>query len=274
MADLPPKVLRDQVLVITDALSPIGVAAAEAAVERGARVVLAARSEDEAASLTERLNRHGERATLLTIDMSDPNAAERLADHAETSFGRIDTWINNATAAAYGRLVEMPLADMRRAFETNFWGTVTGCRVAVDRLRDHGGVIINIGSPISEEGRPQHGIHEASKGAIEAFTRALRLELEADHVPIRTALVRPARRLDAPSPGNARREMAGATAERSDAARDVVEAILRSAERPVHDVTISAGSRVAAALATVAPTSDEPLSRAAGGPAPETHRSV
>ena len=76
------KKLNDQVIVITGASSGIGLATAEMAVERGARVVLAARSEEELHDVAARLNRSGKRATAIGADVSDEGAVQRIADHA------------------------------------------------------------------------------------------------------------------------------------------------------------------------------------------------
>ena len=51
---------------------------------------------------------------------------ERLARPAIEEFGGIDTWVNNAGVSFYGRITEVPIEDMRRLFEVNFWGMVYG----------------------------------------------------------------------------------------------------------------------------------------------------
>ena len=68
--------------------------------------------------------------------MANPDDVERIGERAISSFGRIDTWFNNAGVSVYGKLLDVPLEDQRRVFETNFWGVVHGSRTAV-RLDAH-----------------------------------------------------------------------------------------------------------------------------------------
>ena len=250
------KKLRDQVLVITGASSGIGLTTAEMAVARGARVVMAARSGPELARAADRLNRERGRecALAVAIDVSDPNAAERIAERAQDAFGGIDTWINNAGVSVYGRIVDVPLADMRRVFETNFWGTVNGCRVALGVLRERGGVIINVGSVVSDFAVPLQGIYSASKHAVKGFTDALRMEVEAAGWPIAVTLVKPGP-IDTPYTEHARNYMEHEAKHQPPvySPEEVAHAILRCAERPVRDVVVGGGSRMMTAIATMAP---------------------
>lgn len=248
------KRLRDQVIVITGASSGIGLTTAEMAVAGGARVVLASRSETELADVAARLNRDGERAAFIAADLSEPNAAERIAERAVEAFGGFDTWVNNAGVSIYGRIADVPLADMRQVFETNFWGTVNGSRIALAHLRARGGVIINVGSVVSDFALPLQGIYSASKHAVKGFTDALRMEIEAERLPIAVTLIKPGP-IDTPYTEHARKYMAEEATHQPPvyAPEEVAYAILRCAERPVRDVVVGGGSRVMTAMAAVAP---------------------
>lgn len=248
------KKLRDQVIVITGASSGIGLTTAEMAVAAGARVVLAARSEDELSELATRLNRDGQHAAFVAVDVAEPNAAERIAERAVQAFGGFDTWVNNAGVSVYGRIADVPLADMRRVFETNFWGTVNGSRAALEHLRGRGGVIINIGSVVSDMAVPLQGIYSASKHAVKGFTDALRMEIEEEQLPIAVTLIKPGP-IDTPYTEHARKYMSEEAKHQPPVypPEEVAYAILRCAERPVRDVVVGGGSRVMTAMAAVAP---------------------
>lgn len=248
------KKVADQVIVITGASSGIGLATAEMAAERGARVVLAARSEDELRDVVHRLNRHGKRATYVVADVADEGAVQRIADHAVAEFGGFDTWVNNAGISVYGRLTDVPMADKRRIFETNFWGLVYGCKAAVGHLRNHGGAIINIGSVVSEFAIPLQGIYSASKHAVKGYTDALRMELEAEGVPIAITLVKPGA-IDTPFPEHARKYIAEQAKHAPPVYRpeEVAHAILRCSERQMREVVVGGGPRLQIAMAAVAP---------------------
>lgn len=248
------KRLNEQVIVITGASSGIGLATAEIAVERGARVVLAARSEDELRDVAARLNRNGKRAAFIAADVADEGAVQRIASHAIAEFGGFDTWVNNAGISVYGRLVDVPMSDKRRVFETNFWGTVYGCKAAVRHLRGRGGAIINVGSVVSEFSIPLQGIYSASKHAVKGYTDALRMELEADDVPIAVTLVKPGA-IDTPFPEHARKYIAEQAKHQAPVypPEEVAHAILRCAERKMREVVVGGGPRLQIALSSIAP---------------------
>jgi NAD(P)-dependent dehydrogenase (short-subunit alcohol dehydrogenase family) len=186
------KPLDEQVVVITGASSGIGMVTAKQAAEHGARVVLAARNENDLDAATEAIRSAGGRASFVVADVSDPAQVETIADTAVREFGRIDTWVNNAAVSMYGRLTELSIDDMRRQMDVNYWGQVYGSRAAVRHLRRRGGALINVGSALSDRAIPLQGGYCAAKHALKAFTDALRMELEEEGVPIAVTLVKPA----------------------------------------------------------------------------------
>jgi len=252
------KKLRDQAIVITGASSGIGLATARMAAERGARVVLTSRNEEELRQACDDIRNRGGRATFVAADVADPQAMDRVGEVAIREFGGFDTWVNNAGVSVYGKLTEMPLEDKRRLFDTNFWGVVHGCRTAVRYLRGRGGAVINVGSIVSDRSIPLQGIYSASKQAVQGYTDALRMELEHDEVPISVTLVKPAG-INTPYVEHARNYMDEApTLPPPVYAPDVAaEAILRCAEKRTREVTVGGGGRMMTVMGMVAPrTSD------------------
>jgi len=259
-----PKRLRDQVIVITGASSGIGLTTARAAAERGARVVLTARNQEDLRLATEEINMRGGRATHVVADVALPEEVDRIADVARREFGGFDTWVNNAGISIYGKLTDVPMEDKKRLFDVNFWGVVNGCRTAVRHFRDHGGTIINIGSVVSDRAVPLQGMYSASKHAVLGYTDALRMELEHDRLPITVTLVKPAS-INTPFVEHARNYMPEApTLPPPVYAPEVVaDAILRCAERRFREVTVGGGGRVLSVMGRVAPrTMDAYMERA------------
>jgi len=186
------KNLEDQVIVITGASSGIGLATAETAARKGARVVLAARSSHTLEKIVNELKADGCQAIAVAADVSDRNQLQGVADAAIAHFGRIDTWVNNAGLSIYGRLDEVSDDDSRRLFDINFWGVVYGSLVALPHLKQHGGALINVGSEVSEAVVPLQGMYSASKHAVKGFTDALRVEIEdVDKAPVSITLIQP-----------------------------------------------------------------------------------
>ena len=248
------KKLSDQVVVITGASSGIGLCTAKMAAARGARVVLAARSEEGLAQAVEAIERKGGSAVFVVADVARAEDAQKIADMAIASYGGIDSWVNNAGVSIYGRLADIPIDDARRLFDVNFWGVVHGCTAAIPHLREHGGALINIGSMVSEQAVPLQGIYVASKHAVKGYTDALRLELEEEGAPISVSLVKPAA-IDTPFFEHAKNYMESAPKPPPPVydPNIVAATILECAERPVRDVFVGGGGRMITGMGRVAP---------------------
>lgn len=250
----PFKPVKDQVIVITDASSGIGLTTAEVAAEQGAAVVLAARSESDLTGAVARIRSKGGRAAAVAADVADERQVAQIGMAAMREFGRIDTWVNNAGIGMYGRLLEQPIAEQRKLFDTNFWGVVYGCKVAVEHMRTRGGTIVNTGSEASELAAPLLGIYSASKHAVRGYTDALRMELEHDGIPIRLSLVKPGP-IDTPFPQHAPNYMDKEPKHAPPVypPEEVAHAILKCAEKPVREITVGGVPRLQMALGTIAP---------------------
>jgi short-subunit dehydrogenase len=259
-----PKRLRDQVIVVTGASSGIGLATARMAARRGARVVLTSRNERDLRMATEDITIRGGRATHVVADVAITKDLDRVAETAIREFGGFDTWVNNAGVSIYGKLTDVPMEDKKRLFDTNFWGVVNGCRVAVRHFAERGGTIVNIGSIASDRAIPLQGMYSASKHAVRGYTDALRMELEHDRLPITVTLVKPAS-INTPFVDHARNYMAEApTLPPPVYAPEVVaRAILACAERRLREITVGGGGRALTAFGQFAPrTTDVYMERA------------
>ena len=238
------KPIGQQVLVITGATSGIGLTTARMAAREGARLVLFARNEEQLRTLGEEIRSRGGEAVWVAGDVADPGALERLASAAIEAFGGFDTWVNNAGVSIYGRLDEVPLHEKRRLFDVTFWGVVHGCRAALPHLRERGGVIINIGSIVSERAMPLQGMYSAAKHAVKGYTEALRMELEQAKVPVAVTLIKPTA-IDTPFINHARNHLSSAPKLPAPvyAPETVARAILACAVRPRRDVLIGGGAK-------------------------------
>lgn len=239
--------------MITGASSGISLVTAKQAAEHGARVVLAARNENDLHQATEDIRRSGGRAAFAVADVADATQVDGIADIAIREFGRIDTWVNNAAVSMYGRITELSIEDMRRQMDVNYWGQVYGSRTAVQHLRRNGGALINVGSALSDRAIPLQGGYCAAKHALKAFTDALRMELEEEGVSISVTLVTPAS-IDTPFFEKARTDL-GVEPQPVPpvyAPEVVSEVILHAAEHPLREL-IAGGSGAKLSAARFAP---------------------
>src|SRR4030095_15472092 len=115
------KPINEQVIVITGASSGIGLTTARMAATQGARLVLAARNEEALRMLTAEIKAAGGEAAYVVADVGNEGDVNKIAAEALNKFGGFDTWVNNAGVSIYGKLVDVPIEDMRQVFETNFW---------------------------------------------------------------------------------------------------------------------------------------------------------
>ncbi len=256
--------IHEQVIVITGASSGIGLATALAAAREGARLVLAARSIEALQEIAEEMNANGGETVAVECDVSDRRQVERVAQTALDRFGRIDTWVNNAGAAVYGRIDEVSDEDNRRLFETNFWGVVNGSLAALPFLKESQGTLINVGSEVSEAAVPMLGIYTASKHAVKGFTDCLRIELEnMDEAPITITLIQPTA-VDTPFPQHARNYMANEPKLPDPLIEPsrVADAILDAAVNPKRDAKVGFKARMNTMTAKFMPGTADRMSAA------------
>jgi short-subunit dehydrogenase len=249
------KPLREQVMVITGASSGIGLATARLAASRGARLVLAARSERALRQLAAEIHSNSGHAVPVVADVTAESDVYRIADEALGAFGRFDTWVNNAGVSAYGACLDVSLEDMRRIMETNFWGVVYGSRIACRHLRREGGALINLGSVVSDRAVPLQGIYSASKHAIKGWTDALRAELLHEKAPVSVTLVKPGA-INTPYAEHAKNYLPDQPSHTPPvySPESVADAIVYAAENPIGEIAVGGAARLLSLASVMTPS--------------------
>jgi NAD(P)-dependent dehydrogenase (short-subunit alcohol dehydrogenase family) len=172
--------LRDKVALITGASSGIGRATAEAFAAKGARVVLAARREDELAALANQIEALGGRASLVTTDVSVAQDVERMVAHTLESFGRLDYAVNNAgIEGQFAGVVELPEEEWDRVLDINLKGAFLCLKYETRAMLagGHDGAIVNVGSVNSFLGFASGSAYVASKHGLIGLTTSASAEL-------------------------------------------------------------------------------------------------
>lgn len=183
--------IEDQVVVVTGASSGIGRETALELARRGARVVVGARNEAALSRLADEIRAFGGHVHVVGTDVADAPQVTRLGDEAVRAFGRIDTWINDAAVSEYAMFDKLSDEDFHRIVQVNLMGTVFGTRAAIERMRGRGGMIINIGSVVSDRAVPLQSAYVASKHAVKGFTDSIRMELDHQRAGIHVTLILP-----------------------------------------------------------------------------------
>jgi NAD(P)-dependent dehydrogenase (short-subunit alcohol dehydrogenase family) len=248
--------LLDKVVVITGASSGIGKLAVEEFIAQGAKVVLAARSEEEMNAHLNELDLDDNVAIAVKTDVSDWAQVKDLAKRACDHFGRIDVWVNNASISLYGPVELVTPDEIRRVVDVNLMGQIHGMKAALDVFKSqHYGNIINITSALGKSSTPLQAAYVATKHGIVGFSSALREELmERPYKDIDVSVIMPSS-MDTPLFVHARSKM-GRAPKPIPPVYDpalTVDAILDCAVNPKPEVVVGGGGKLLVWMYRVAP---------------------
>lgn len=163
------------IVLVTGAGAGIGQALACELAREGHQVYAGVRDMKRAA--TDFPDRPGN-LTPLELDVTNPAHVHAAVARIVKDNGRIDVLVNNAGFGVYGALEELTLDDMRRQFETNFFGAVDLTKAVIPHMRkERSGRIINVSSILGRIAIPSGAAYTSSKWALEAFSESLRYEL-------------------------------------------------------------------------------------------------
>src|SRR5579859_1133445 len=172
-------------ILITGASQGIGLAIAEAAARRGAKVLAAARTAETLNELAARIQAAGFTLEPVVADVTSPGDRQKMVEAALRHFGGLDVLINNAGIGATGHFVEADPERLRKIMEVNFFGLTETTRVFLPLLRKGTTpAIVNISSIAGKRGIPARSDYSASKFAVEGFSEALRAELVKDRIDV------------------------------------------------------------------------------------------
>lgn len=172
--------MNDKVALVTGASSGIGRATAEAFAAKGAKVVLAARREDELASLVTEIEARGGKATAVKTDVSQAKDVERMVAQAIDTFGRLDFAVNNAgIEGRLANIVDLSEEEWDNVLGINLKGNFLCLRYEARAMLDggNGGAIVNIGSVNSFLGFGSGAAYVASKHGQIGLTTSASAEL-------------------------------------------------------------------------------------------------
>lgn len=179
--------MQDKVALITGASSGIGRATAEIFAERGAKVVLAARREDELATLAGQIQERGGQASAVVTDVAIAKDVERMVAHAIETFGRLDYAVNNAgIEGQFAGIAEMPEQEWDRVLGINLKGTFLCLQHEARAMLagGHGGAIVNVGSVNSFLGFSGGAAYATSKHGLIGMTTSVSAELASQGIRV------------------------------------------------------------------------------------------
>lgn len=178
--------LTGKVAIVTGASKGIGAAIAKALAAQGAAVVVNyASSQAGAEAVVAAITAAGGRAVAAQGDVSKAAEAQGIIDAAISAFGRLDILVNNSGVYEFSPIADITEAQFRRMFDVNVLGLLLTTQAAVKHLGE-GASIINIGSAVTTLLPPDSAIYSGTKGAVDAITGVLAMELGPKRIRVNT----------------------------------------------------------------------------------------
>lgn len=183
--------LEGKVALVTGSSRGIGAATAERLASDGAAVAINyARSAEKAEEVAGRIHKAGGKAIVIQADLSDWAQAQMLVQKTAKEFGRFDILVNNAVQEVGREPIEEITEEFtHQQFAVNVIGPIATIQAAAPLFSEEGGRIINMSSVVTTYPVSQSGVYSATKGGLEAMTRAFSRELGPRNITVNTISV-------------------------------------------------------------------------------------
>ena len=249
------KPINQQVVAVVGASSGIGRETALKFAKRGAKVVVAARSEPGLASLVEEIKREGGDAIAVVADVSDFEQVKAIADKTVEMYGRLDTWVHAAATAVFATFDKQTPEEFKRVIDVSLLGQAYGAMAALPHLKREGrGALIHVSSMEGRRALPYQSSYSSAKHGVEGFLESLRVELQHEGIPISVTSVKPAV-INTPFYNNGRTKLGVKPTGIPPYYQPslVADAILYVAEHPTRDFIVGDVGRVLDVLQRLSP---------------------
>jgi 3-oxoacyl-[acyl-carrier protein] reductase len=177
--------LKDKVALVTGASQGIGWDIAQALVVAGAKVAVAARTEEKLALLVGEIETAGGEAIAVKMDVADTEQVKAGFKQVLDKFGRLDILVNNAAITRDGLAVRMKADDWDAVLRTNLTGAHLCIQQALGTMmRARAGRIINVSSVVAQMGNAGQANYVAAKAGLIGLTKAIAMEIASRNVTV------------------------------------------------------------------------------------------
>jgi 3-oxoacyl-[acyl-carrier protein] reductase len=177
--------LKDKVALVTGASQGIGWDIAQALVVAGAKVAVAARTEEKLALLVGEIEAAGGEAIAVKMDVADAEQVKTGFKQVIEKFGRLDILVNNAAITRDGLAVRMKPDDWDAVMRTNLTGAHLCIQQALGTMmRARAGRIINVSSVVAQMGNAGQANYVAAKAGLIGLTKAIAMEIASRNITV------------------------------------------------------------------------------------------
>src|ERR1700675_4006612 len=177
--------LKDKVALVTGASQGIGWDIAQALVVAGAKVAVAARTEEKLALLVGEITAAGGEALALQMDVADAEQVKAGFKQVLEKFGRLDILVNNAAITRDGLAMRMKADDWDAVIRTNLTGAHLCIQQALPTMmKARAGRIINIASVVAQMGNSGQSNYVAAKAGLIGLTKAIAIEISSRNITV------------------------------------------------------------------------------------------
>ena len=166
-------------VLVTGCSSGIGLATCHVLSRNNFMTYGTVRNLSKAKKIQDLINSENLSLKILRLDVNDNQSIKLAVKKILTDTGRIDVLINNAGYGMFGPVEEITTQEVKKQFETNFFGTIRLIKAIVPIMRKQGnGTIVNISSMVGRFGVPLNSAYVSSKFAVEGLSESISFELE------------------------------------------------------------------------------------------------
>ena len=166
-------------VLVTGCSSGIGLATCHVLSRNNFMTYGTVRNLSKAKKIQDLINGENLSLKILRLDVNDNQSIKIAVKKILTDTGRIDVLINNAGYGMFGPVEEITTQEVKKQFETNFFGTIRLIKAIVPIMRKEGnGTIVNISSMVGRFGVPLNSAYVSSKFAVEGLSESISFELE------------------------------------------------------------------------------------------------
>lgn len=166
-------------VLVTGCSSGIGLATCHVLSRNNFMTYGTVRNLSKAKNIQDLMNRENLSLKILRLDVNDNQSIKLTVKKILNDTGRIDVLINNAGYGMFGPIEEITTQEIKKQFETNFFGAIRLIKAIVPIMRKQGkGTIVNISSMVGRFGVPLNSAYVSSKFAVEGLSESISFELE------------------------------------------------------------------------------------------------